>query len=315
MPVGVQSVPPSLAVGAGLGQSCGGFAADLIQLRLKQLVSLQADVLADRDPEPLHQMRVTCRRLRSTLEQFGAALLLPQEDASGRVGRVGRRLGLARDLDVLRLRLEQELMPLLPEKERTAVRKLLKQLRRERKHAFEAVEEALKGRRYLKLLAELQAWLRAPQFLALGSQPIGDWLPELRQVVMGDLLILPGWQVEQPYGTQGLAALHLLRRRLKRARYGLANLKALEPEQLPPWLDRLKAMQQTLGDLHDLQLLDEALHRQLDEAPDRVVPCLCSLLAEGRDRAWLNWQTLAAPLRTVAGRAAWHGLLVQAPPL
>ena len=307
---GVLSVSPSPVVAVGLQQACGAYAADLIAVRLKQLVALQAEVLADRDPEPLHQMRVACRRLRSTLEQFDAALLLPQDDAPGRLARVGRRLGLARDLDVLRQRLEQQLLPLLPEKELAAVRKWLKPLRRERRHAFEAVEDALKGRRYLKLLAELQGWLRDPRFQVMGHQPIGDWLPELRQVVIGDLLTLPGWHSDHPYKPETSAALHLLRRRLKRARYGLANLRDLEPERLQPWLQRLKGMQQSLGDLHDLQMLDQALHHQLDEAPDRVVPCLCSLLAEGRDRAWLEWEALAAPLRSVAGRRALHALMV-----
>ena len=310
MPSGVRKDSGASDTSAGLDQPCGAYAADLIRTRLKQLVALQAEVLADRDPEPLHQMRVACRRLRSTLEQFEVALRLPLDDAPERLARVGRRLGLARDLDVLRLRLDQQLLPVLPEKEQAVVRKLLKQLRRERKHAFEAVEDALKGRRYLKLLAELQAWLREPAFQALGAQPIGDWLPDFRQRVVGDLLTLPGWQADHPDDPDTLAALHQLRRRLKRARYGLTNLKALEPQLLLSWLDRFKGMQQALGDLHDLQLLDEALHRQLDEAPDRVVPCLCSLLAEGRDRAWLEWQAQAVSLRTVAGRGAVHALLV-----
>ena len=55
---------------------CGEHARDLIAARLARLVSLQADVLADHDPEPLHQMRVSFRRLRSSLEQFGPALVL-----------------------------------------------------------------------------------------------------------------------------------------------------------------------------------------------------------------------------------------------
>ena len=310
MPSGVLSVSPSPVLSAGLQQPCGAYAADLIAVRLKQLVALQAVVLADRDPEPLHQMRVACRRLRSTLEQFDPALLLPQDDAPARLARVARRLGLARDLDVLRQRLEQQLLPLLPEKELAVMRKWLKPLRRERRHAFEAVEDALKGRRYLKLLAELQGWLRQPRFQVMGHQPIGDWLPELRQVVIGDLLTLPGWYSDHPYKPETSAALHLLRRRLKRARYGLANLRDLEPERLQSWLDRFKGMQQSLGELHDLQMLDQALLHQLDEAPDRVVPCLCSLLAEGRDRAWLEWEALAAPLRSVAGRRALHALMV-----
>ncbi|MFM7315095.1 MAG: CHAD domain-containing protein, partial [Cyanobium sp.] len=54
------------AVPAHDGLRCGGHARTLIAERLARLVGLQAEVLADRDPEPLHQMRVSFRRLRST---------------------------------------------------------------------------------------------------------------------------------------------------------------------------------------------------------------------------------------------------------
>ncbi len=96
-------------------QSTGVFAAVLLEQRVKRLVALQLDVLADRDPEPLHQMRVTCRQLRSTVEQFADALVLPEPVSPQRLARIGSDLGLSRDLDVLRQRLEHHWQPLLPE--------------------------------------------------------------------------------------------------------------------------------------------------------------------------------------------------------
>jgi CHAD domain-containing protein len=56
-------------------ERCGSFAASLLERRARQLVALQLDVLADRNPEPLHQMRVCCRQIRSTVEQFAAELV------------------------------------------------------------------------------------------------------------------------------------------------------------------------------------------------------------------------------------------------
>ena len=69
--------------------SSGTYAAECIQEHLRHVVDLQADVLADRDPEPLHQLRVRFRRLRSTLLQFAPALLLPSSAADGRIAKIG----------------------------------------------------------------------------------------------------------------------------------------------------------------------------------------------------------------------------------
>ena len=293
---------------ASLDDSVGAYASALVQARLRQLVALQGDVLADQHREPLHQMRVACRQLRGTLLQFAPALILPDASAPERLAKVGRRLGCRRDLDVLQHRLEHDFGPLLPEKEAGVLRKLLKQLRRERKLAFEAVEEALKGRRYLKLLSQLQGWLRQPQLTPLGQQPMRAWWGEFCQTALNDLMLEPGWQVDEPYAPEGQSQLHQLRKRLKRCRYGLTNLEPLRPEPIAPWLERFRAMQHHLGDLNDLQLLDQALHQQFHESPDRLAPCLCSLLAEARDQAWLRWRSEADLLMDPAGRAALQRL-------
>lgn len=298
MAVSALDHPPASA----LQQPCGAFAAELIEEHMQRLVALQLDVLADRDPEPLHQMRVTCRRLRSTIEQFAPALILPEQVTPQRLARVGSDLGLTRDLDVLRHRLEGHWLPLLPEREQPLLRKLLKQLKRERKLAFGVLTDTLKGRRYLKLLARLQAWLRQPQLTPLGEEPLAQWWPELQQGVLAELFTLPGWWASHPYDSQAMAELHRLRRRIKRARYGLTNLAALDPEAFAPWQAQFKAIQAALGDLQDLAVLAHTLERQLDGVPDALMPSLSSLLAEARDQAWMQWQAAAQRLRSLQAR-------------
>ncbi len=288
------------------GESCGAYASFLLEQRARRLVALQLDVLADRDPEPLHQLRVCCRQIRSTVEQFQAALELPEQVSAQRLARIGSDLGLARDLDVMRDQLQQRWLPLLPEREQAPLRKVLKQLKRERKLAFAITTDTLKGRRYLKLLARLQAWLREPSITPMGAEPIADWMPELQQVVLAGLFTLPGWWVERPHEEEGAQALHQLRRRIKRARYGLANLSALAPELDEPWLHQLKQMQATLGELQDLRVLMHTLERLLEERPDAALPSLCSLILEARDQAWSSWLAASAELRTAPGR---HRLL------
>lgn len=282
---------------------CGEHASTLIAERLARLVGLQSDVLADRDPEPLHQMRVSFRRLRSTIEQFAPALQLPDAAEPERIARLGRRLGLTRDLDVLRQRFDDHLLPLLPERELRQLKPLFKQLRRERRLAFEELAAALQGRRYLKLLAEMQGWLKVPRLTPIGEEPLAAWRPELVQAVIGGLTTLPGWWVNGPYDSEAVDDLHRLRRRIKRARYGLSNLVVLDPAAFSPWIARLRRMQELLGDLNDLQLIDAALHRQLDAPPDQLVPGLCSVLTEQRARCWLLWRDQADLLRDPRGRA------------
>lgn len=282
--------------------SCGAFAAALLDQRVRRLVSLQLDVLSDRDPEPLHQMRVTCRQMRSTVEQFAAALLLPEQVSASRLSRIGSDLGLCRDLDVMRQRLDHHWKPLLPEREQAALRKLLKQLKRERKLAFVVLTDTLKGRRYLKLLARLQVWLRQPQFTPMGAEPIVAWSPELQQAVLAGLFTVPGWWVEHPHEADAAIALHQLRRRLKQARYGLANLSGLDPQAIEPWLIQFKQMQTALGDLQDLRVLFSTIERLLDQAPDVAMPTLCSLIFEARDQAWQRWLHVSSTLRSVDGR-------------
>jgi len=295
--------------------SSGAFAAACIQQHLRHVVDLQADVLADRDPEPLHQLRVRFRRLRSTLKQFAPALVLPPSADDGRIAKIARRLGMARDLDVLRLRLDQDLLPLLPEQELLALKKMFKQLRRERKLAFEELVEILQSRRYLRLLADLQGWLKQPGFTPLGDEPVLGWLPQWKLAVLADLLPHPGWRVDDPHGTSGLEAVHQLRRRLKAARYGLANLRGLEPDDtaLDRWVSRFKAMQETLGDLNDLQVLQSAITRQLDSEIDAVVPTLAALLADSRTTAWDQWLQLSAALRPIAGRQQLYAFILDSP--
>lgn len=289
-------------------RACAAVAAELIDQRLRRLVGLQSEVLADRDPEPLHQMRVSVRRLRCTLQQFAPALELPDAAEPDRLARIGQRLGLSRDLDVLRQRLEDQLLPQLPERERQQLRPLFKQLRRERGLAFDDLRECLQGRRYLKLLAKLQGWLRQPKATSLGEQPLLVWRAELVHAVLHELTTLPGWWVTNPYTSRANSDLHRLRRRIKRARYGLSNLQCLDAQRIGPWLEQLRRLQELLGDLNDLQLIAAALERQLDGEPDQLVPGLCSLLTEQRAQAWQQWQEQSQQLRDPGGREALHRL-------
>jgi hypothetical protein len=147
----------------------------------------------------------------------------------------------------------------------------------------------------------------------MGEEPLAAWWPELLQPLQAGLFTLPAWWATNPYAPDALEDLHLLRRRLKRARYGLANLAVFEPQRCTPWIEHFKSLQAVLGDLQDLVLMDQTLTRLLEGAPDSVMPTLCSLLTEARDRTWMLWLERSSLLRSSEGRANLLTLQALAP--
>lgn len=276
------------------GLSNGAFAVDLIARNTRKLVELQAPVLADRDPEPLHQMRVSLRRLRTCLHQFAPALRLPRAVCDLRLAKTVRRLGMARDLDVLRQRLEQDLMGPLPEEERKALKPVLKQLRRERGLAYEQLVAALQAGGYLKLLSQLQGWIREPDLTPLGQRPLRLWSLEWQAPMITGLFLHPGWFIADRGGDMELV--HDLRKRLKTARYGLENLSAVTGPRCRQWVGELRDLQELLGELNDLHVLEKAIDDQLPSGLARSVPGLEVLMRRRAQACWDQWRQRAEEL-------------------
>lgn len=65
-----QSKGSKEALAASIPLSFGNFAYQAIHKYFKKSTKYRVDVLSDRDPEPLHQMRVGMRRLRTALQVF-----------------------------------------------------------------------------------------------------------------------------------------------------------------------------------------------------------------------------------------------------
>ena len=287
--------------------SAGAYATGLLGEHLKAIVSLQAAVLKDQDSEPLHQLRVRFRRLGTLLLQFGPALQLPDRVTEQNLAKTGRCLGLVRDLDVLTGHLQHQLGLSLPAEELSRMKPVLKTLVRSRKLAFAEMVEELRSRRYLRLLAKLQAWLRQPTWTALGEEDARDWLVEWKTPVLAGLLSQPGWRASDP--DHDRACLHDLRKKIKRARYGLANLKELAGDSLGVWLERFKAQQDILGGLNDLQVLEQAIEEQLVGDLAQALPQLSLRLKQQKRLHWQQWQGQASSMVGEPGRRELHALL------
>ncbi len=98
--------------------SClGGYAYQIIDQQAKRIAKLRSQVIEDTDIEPLHQMRVSTRRLRSALALFedvieikgkGKKSLTPKLTKA--VKKLTQTLGNVRDLDVMQQWFEQALL-------------------------------------------------------------------------------------------------------------------------------------------------------------------------------------------------------------
>ena len=274
----------------------GEHGAGLLRQHTKALVRWHGPVLENRDPEPLHQMRVSMRRLRTTLDQFGPALVLPKEVTAERVAKPLRRLGMARDLDVLGQRLEQGLLPQLPKAEAKQLKPVLKQLRRERQLAHGAVVATLQSSAYLAVVAQLQGWLKDPQFSAWGESPMAGWVWELQLPALGELFLHPGWLVDG-LGDQ-VEAVHGLRIAIKRARYGLEAIGPMAGSGTHRWIQDLKGAQDLLGELNDGEVLRRAIDSQIPQGLGEVMPELLALLDQQRQELWQQWRHQARSLNT-----------------
>lgn len=68
------------SVSANKGSVTSGvFAAQLIAQQTKRLHKLQADVIDNKDLEPLHALRVSMRQLRTSLKQFKSAIVITDD--------------------------------------------------------------------------------------------------------------------------------------------------------------------------------------------------------------------------------------------
>jgi CHAD domain-containing protein len=226
----------------------------------------EAGARAGHDPEHLHEMRVAVRRLRAIL-RASRALFDPVwvDRLRGELDWLGGSLGLVRDLDVLYAYLRPRLNALEGAEDRAGQR-VLRRLSADRTRARAALNEALDGPRYPRILEQLETFLSRPPAseadVSLPDVAATEW-KRLRKAVQK----LPG----RPSADE----LHAVRIKVKRARYAAELARAAAGERGKRFIHQAKKLQDILGDLQDAVVLEQYLH----DAIDRTKPAQ----ALGRD--------------------------------
>lgn len=210
---------------------------------------------AGEDIEALHDMRVATRRMRAAFLVFGAYVeAQPLKPLLKGLRRTGRTLGAVRDLDVFREKV-QHYLDTLPEERRGELDPLLKALNQQREAARASMLAYLDSPAYHHWVAHFQQTLQQP---LPELPPLTEAGPRPRQAChLIPLLIFERWanvRAFEPWlglPDTPLSRYHQLRIAAKGLRYTLEFFGELLGKEAKLCLERVKALQDHLGDLQD----------------------------------------------------------------
>ena len=280
---GAPTIPPH----ASLDDAVAGVVGHLADV----ILHWATRVVGSQTPEPVHQMRVAVRRLRSALTVFRRAID-PDSQApwlgqlSGRLKTLAMHLGAARDWDVFLTETGADIGRSFAGDRRIAG--LLAAATRRRTAAYATLQALTEGREWpdfelgLALLPATRPWradLTAEQG-ELMANPVRIYAERALDRRLKHALT-QGHQLSVPPPDQ----LHDLRKQIKKLRYATEFFGALFPEKsVRKYLSRLERLQAVLGAINDRA----------------VAAGLLEQLAGGSDRAFASGVVLGFG----AGRAA-----------
>jgi CHAD domain-containing protein len=306
-------------------KTLGDYAHQAIDKHFKKTLKWEKSVKKDQDPEALHQMRVGMRRLRTAVSRFDIALNLPKPASDKNIGKIARRLGNLRDLDVLKETLETLYQPHLPDKEQEYLQKAFHALAKQREDEFANMQKTFKHESYKSLKEALEEWLEKPSYQPLASLPIQQVLPDLLLPEVSSFLLHPGWlvgtqvvdlkvkictdwkpeKIEKQLTVKG-ETIHDLRKQAKRVRYQMELFTDLYSESYSAYIAEVKSIQDILGMMQDSAVLSEWLVDVLKSEIHTHVPTLATLLAENRYQLWQQWQPLQEQYLQAENRHSFH---------
>jgi CHAD domain-containing protein len=315
-------------------KTLGHWAYLAIEKHSQKTIKHETDVLKDKDPEALHQMRVGMRRLRTAIHGFAPALSLPAAAQEKKVAKVARKLGELRDIDVLQDALTHQYLPTLPTTEQETLKKVLATLKKQRQKTLEMVQTTLKEQRYQQLKDAFQTWLKQPSYGEFAEFPIQEILPDLLLPLVSQFFLHPAWLVGVKLESGELAApsdlnseivvqllnahgdsLHSLRKQAKKVRYQMELFTSFYEADYENYLKDIKQIQSILGEIQDSFVLAEFLTQTLGSDGVAQLPTLAAQFTAARYQAWQEWRTLQQQYLDPQTRKDFHhSLLKPIPP-
>lgn len=224
--------------------------ANIFRVQVQRLLGLRKEFLEDSDPEALHDLRVASRRMREVLEFL--QMSLPEKTQTGllELGRtITKSLGKAREAEV-NLKMLQELskrQKFNPIASEILIRKQGQRTRASVKKARKRIAHS-KFSRFEKFLTQIKG-----SFSVKSSE--SQILLTRREAFLGFI-----WE-----GEVDDVRLHDLRIRTKKFRYSLEIYDRLHNRNLGRLLRRMKTLQDVLGIIHDLYILENLVKNESDK--------------------------------------------------
>jgi CHAD domain-containing protein len=232
--------------------SAGDVVLGYLNEQAERLGSLDPRVRGD-EPDSVHQMRVTTRRLRSTLQSFGQ--VIPRsgtEEILAGLKWLGGVLGEARDAEVLASRLMQNLRTLPAELVLgPAQARVQGHFAPIQAAARKNVLTALDSARYFALRDALDELLADPPLSADAAQPAGRVLPAAARRTYRRTKRRIRRAGHAPAGHPQEGAYHEARKAAKRARYAGEAVSPAFGKQARRFTKQMKKIQTVLGDHQD----------------------------------------------------------------
>jgi CHAD domain-containing protein len=243
-----------------LGKDSSGGAVVVAYLREQVERVRAADPAVRLDhPDGVHDIRVAVRRLRSCLRVFRKIIDTPPALVA-ELTWLSDVLGAARDIQVLDQELAESVAAVPTDLLLGPVRAgISRQLAKRAAHADAALREALGGQRYLELLGALDSLLAEPPCRDRAHQRAVRVLPPLVASAYRKCRKAAKTVVSAEPGPARDAALHKLRKRVKRLRYAAETVEPVVGAKARRLRRRCKAVQDMLGEQHDLVVLRPVL--------------------------------------------------------
>jgi CHAD domain-containing protein len=294
---------------AGQSPTLAEFSHDLMRKPFERIIKNKKGVLADRDPEFLHQMRVNCRRFLAAMGLLAKVIKIPKRVQVYAIN-LAKALGKLRDLDVQIAMIGEKYYPQVGSSEQVKLDELLDTIGKHRSRAFAEIEIALDHADYHEFKNACQAWLQAPQYRSIAHHQILLLLPELLSPGLSAFLIHPGWWTTLDTGAgEGDRRTHALRKICKTVRYQAEFFAPFYGDGFKVWIGDLKQIQDVLGYAQDARVFRKLLLDELGE--DRDLSELELVLHRDLAENLAEWETLKSNYLDLDFRLCLHQMVIK----
>lgn len=287
----------------------GDFAHQVIKEQFQRIAKRKKGVLADKETEHLHQMRVGTRRLRTALQIFENAIRLPKSANAKQLRDLARVLGEVRDLDVQTASLKDDYLPALSQREQKKLERLLRVLIDRRKIAFAQMKIVL-NEEFERIQKSYSTWIDRPQFTDVAQLPLRSVLPDVLSPLLSELFLHPGWLIPtDKISDDNAEVLHDLRKTCKHVRYQTEFFVPFYGDDFRNWVQEIKRIQDDLGTFQDTQILQTLLSQELGRKLN--MPELQAMIRQKQANALANWEDTRQKYLDDGFRYHLHEMLLQ----